>query len=1053
VKGSLVVTSLLILLAGSAAAETVRLRAFRNNEVVSTNKVLYSSAEPITIRFAKPILSKDPINQTYDWLDIEDCNSRISEYGHPALPVRTVTFRLNVGLTISNVDVRVVNASLGGVYKVCPALRPVVVGKSGGGLTAPDPAIYGSSGLYPGKWSEYVIRIGLDPDSGQRIQYVTVALYPVQYVPALGKLILCEQAAVDIQHEDTPRAYAASTYNLLIITSPTLQPWASDLASYRTSMGVNTVVATTDYIYRAYSGVDNPEKIRNYVKAAVSSSGIQYLLIFGDHDQVPARLAYIPDADDSDGDLVETDLYYADLQYTWNENGDDRWGELRPIGGDSVDGVPDLYIGRLPASTTTEASNLVYKIKQYEQNVSPSSSWFKRFLLLGSGADGEALKNYVAGNCLPAGLWFSATKLYESQGTLTVPNAVAQINNGYGFVNFAGHGNPDSWGFSETKSYTSKDASGQTNEFMLPLISATACSTSRFSDYDCLGEQFLLNPNGGAIAYFGATRIAWSYESALITNGLAGEMDWRFFQAYCDGYRRIGQIWLRAVSQYVAAHGIHTPLLLLPATNCYLDWKTVADYSSPFGDPTLTIGGTTFNFWISNTRGIAVTQGGSDSNTITVTWISGMCPTVALTASGLPSGAAASFNPPSGSPTFTSICTIGTLQSTPTGLYTITVTGSGGGLARTTTFTLTIRQGTTVRTTVTTTSTTSSTSSNYGSTSVLTSQRSMMTTATTSVSTVHMATTCTRYSGSISTTYNTRATLYSTSTSLSTTTLTSSGASTDLVTQLSRTGTTPVTQISTSVWTSGNTVYVNIIDQRIFIEQFLESIISAITSWTNELTQVFQNVFLNTTVRDTTVRVEPAPKLGETVGTLFLSTSSLGFMNTGNIYDDSGIGFIYGHRNPPKVLFTKADGFRVLSTGQPTWLDYGHLVTVGGRAANPTIKYYEDQGLAPLRYAGTATNVTIVNGTGGVKLNIPLSSINQGNDYFAIEVISDGTHKVIIMWGIAQWGTYAAGVYFDGKYPDMASLTYSWYIIRWQDLNSNGIPDYPTEFGEIASGT
>jgi len=248
-------------------------------------------------------------------------------------------------------------------------------------------------------------------------------------------------------------------------------------------------------------------------------------------------------------------------------------------------------------------------------------------------------------------------------------------------------------------------------------------------------------------------------------------------------------------------------------------------------------------------------------------------------------------------------------------------------------------------------------------------------------------------------------------------------------------------------------VYVNIIDQRIFIEQFLESIISAITSWTNELTQVFQNVFLNTTVRDTTVRVEPAPKLGETVGTLFLSTSSLGFMNTGNIYDDSGIGFIYGHRNPPKVLFTKADGFRVLSTGQPTWLDYGHLVTVGGRAANPTIKYYEDQGLAPLRYAGTATNVTIVNGTGGVKLNIPLSSINQGNDYFAIEVISDGTHKVIIMWGIAQWGTYAAGVYFDGKYPDMASLTYSWYIIRWQDLNSNGIPDYPTEFGEIASGT
>ncbi len=58
---------------------------------------------------------------------------------------------------------------------------------------------------------------------------------------------------------------------------------------------------------------------------------------------------------------------------------------------------------------------------------------------------------------------------------------------------------------------------------------------------------------------------------------------------------------------------------------------------------------------------------------------------------------------------------------------------------------------------------------------------------------------------------------------------------------------------------------------------------------------------------------------------------------------------------------------------------------------------------------------------------------------------------VIILWGITQYGTYASGLYFDGVFYNLASLTQAWYIIRWQDLNGNGIPDYPTEFTAVAS--
>lgn len=103
---------------------------------------------------------------------------------------------------------------------------------------------------------------------------------------------------------------------------------------------------------------------------------------------------------------------------------------------------------------------------------------------------------------------------------------------------------------------------------------------------------------------------------------------------------------------------------------------------------TLTV--TQFDFSLSNSGSIIVNPGGSGSNTITVTLISGPSDGVSLSCtSGLPSGAScSSLNPPSGVPTFSSTLTITTSASTPTGSFAITVTGTGGGQSRSTQFTL-----------------------------------------------------------------------------------------------------------------------------------------------------------------------------------------------------------------------------------------------------------------------------------------------------------------------------------------------------------------------------
>jgi len=356
----------------------------------------------------------------------------------------------------------------------------------------------------------------------------------------------------------------------------------------------------------------------------------------------------------------------------------------------------------------------------------------------------------------------------------------------------------------------------------------------------------------------------------------------------------------------------------------------------------------------------------------------------------------------------------------------------------------------TVTTTTTTMSTTTSTSTSYGSISTVSSQQSITTTKST-LPTTTLNFTTTMVSGSSSTTSTVKVTLSSTSTSYSTTTLASSGASTTTSTELSKTGTITSTQFSTSTTTVGSTVRVSIIVQRTLIEQFLQKIVTTFLQWFNEVAKVTQSLFPSGTVINTVVKVEPG--LGSTVGAMFAGSDPVGFMLTGNIYDDSGVGFMYAHRSPPKRLFPKTDNSRILPTGQPTWIDYTHLVTVGGRAANPTTKYYEDNGLAPVRAVVNSNGtISILRGS-ALQLNVQLSSISQSNDYFVMQVLSDGAHKVVILWGIQQWGTYASGVYFDGKYPDMASLTYGWYIVRWQDVNGNGIPDYPTEFTIVASGT
>jgi len=85
-----------------------------------------------------------------------------------------------------------------------------------------------------------------------------------------------------------------------------------------------------------------------------------------------------------------------------------------------------------------------------------------------------------------------------------------------------------------------------------------------------------------------------------------------------------------------------------------------------------------------------VTAGSGTSYTATVTGSGGFSGVVGLTASGLPTGASASFNPSSVTGSGSSTMSVTTSASTPAGTYTLTITGTSGSLVHSTTVTLVV---------------------------------------------------------------------------------------------------------------------------------------------------------------------------------------------------------------------------------------------------------------------------------------------------------------------------------------------------------------------------
>lgn len=504
------------------------------------------------------------------------------EVGSPCLPMALYQVLVPATSKVTSIIVEnSENVEIPGTFNVMPVTQPQPLSLSNGtALFNPNPDVYTQTTEYPGELVDYGAT-----GSKSGYQICGFSLYPVQYIPAEGRLIFYKNITVKITYEEgviqpvsltrlqkdifeqeirsfvinpedirffaPPEKKLQNEISYLLITTDAFAPSFQPLVDWRTKQGFKGELLTVSNISSAYSGRDVPEKIRNAILYYFQNRGLIFVVLGGDNQFVPKRGVYVYISSSYTETNMPCDLYYSDLTGSWDGDHDNVFGE---VPNDSIDFYPDIYVGRASVSNTTQANTFVNKILTFEKN--PPPEYLKRILLPSVmlfpsyNWHGHIVNDSIA-NITPAG-WTDRSII---DPTSTTPMRDS-LNNGFEFCHVPAHGNET--GFytqSGTQIYGVSTANSQTNGNKLFILNSIACHSGAFdySSGDCLAEAMMNNPNGGAVATIQNSRYGWGDPPNL---GPSEWMDVKFFDFLInkDSFL-IGIAHARSKSMYTAQAG------------------------------------------------------------------------------------------------------------------------------------------------------------------------------------------------------------------------------------------------------------------------------------------------------------------------------------------------------------------------------------------------------------------------------------------------------------------------------------------------------------------
>ena len=316
--------------------------------------------------------------------------------------------------------------------------------------------------------------------------------------------------------------------DVLIITGDVFLEQAKRLKSLKEAMGYNVEVVSVDQIYDVFNfGIKSPLAIKNFLKYAYQnwdqSDPLKYVILVGDASY-RANIAHQPETDIVPTIMFVTHSYGAapaDIQYAL-------------LSGNDL--VPDIAIGRIPATDSDELTNYLDKVEAYQNN--PTVGIWRNRTLMISGfdagtADRETLtnkpifrsqNNRIIDLKIPQDVF--AFKLNsEKNDTIqgfdpdfgSTRELIDYFDNGVTFINFFGHGGGAIW--ADEGLFKLNDVDNLNNENLYPFISSMTCFTGAFENpnREGLAEKMLLAKDKGAIAILASSSVGWKYNDFAVS--------------------------------------------------------------------------------------------------------------------------------------------------------------------------------------------------------------------------------------------------------------------------------------------------------------------------------------------------------------------------------------------------------------------------------------------------------------------------------------------------------------------------------------------------------
>ena len=459
--------------------------------------------------------------------------------GDPLLPVYPIVVAAPMGQRV--VGVEVVDADyekfLSNKY-VVPTPNPVPtippeIKSMNLDETPVEGEVYRHNGFYPTEWVELT-------STGHLFGWPVAGLVvnPFRYNPVTGELERLKHLEIQLETKmDStiyPRGYSRlsafylekflrsivinpeiihipvndnASFDYLIITPEDYLLWADSIAFLHRVRGFKAEVRTMEWVESNYSGRDRAEKLRNYLKAA-ADSGLLFVAIAGDEGPMPSRVAYaMTSAHGVVGeDSIRADLYFSDLDGTWDADNDNTFGEVE----DMVDMYPDVFVGRIPAATAYGLKLYYRKLKRYF--ALDSTDYLGRVVLNGMilwdepFSPGGVAKEIVDSAAVPDSL--DVRKLYEYRHTSSYDTAVAEFRRGEAIYNHNGHG----WYYAMWVAHAQRIHRGELDRLGNPhnygILYTTGCWVGAFDKYS-FGEVFTILENTPGIGFIGNSRYGW----------------------------------------------------------------------------------------------------------------------------------------------------------------------------------------------------------------------------------------------------------------------------------------------------------------------------------------------------------------------------------------------------------------------------------------------------------------------------------------------------------------------------------------------------------------